>query len=373
MMQNWLPILYLIIAGLSCSECWGYRNSALIIEDARCFKLTNFAGFKVLEVMNPDLGSNPEIRYLLVPREQKIPEGSNAYQIIRTPVTKFISLSTTHIFPLDVLGVLNLLIGVARSEDISNPEILERIKTGLIKEVGLFQKSSLESIVELNPDLVFVYGSNAPGEDLDSLKRMNIPLVFVSEFLESTPLGYAEWIKFFGVIFQQEQIASKHYSQLKANYETLSTTAKGLNKKPSVFVNIPYGGTWFMPGGGSYLARILADAGAIYPWHDNESSGSLRLSFETVIDKAGGADYWINPGNFLSLNSLRKSDPRFQIFNAFKKGAVYNMNRKILDNRPDDYFATALANPDKLLKDLIFIFHPTLLPEHRSEWYHQLP
>ena len=127
-----------------------------------------------------------------------------------------------------------------------------------------------------------------------------------------------------------------------------------------------------MPGGRSYIAKILSDAGTNYLWSENQSSGSLKLSFESVVEKASNADFWINPGNFTTLQSLAESDPRFRIFSAFRRGKVFNMNRKIAYQLPDDYFSMALSNPHKLLKDLIHVFHPGLLPRHKPEWYHQL-
>ena len=343
------------------------------VDYAQCFHIREFSGFPVLDVLNPNQRDKLDASYILIPRAIKVSSEFNDYQIIRTPVNRYVTLSTTHVFPLKVIGVLDKMVGIARSQDVSDQEIQKRLKRGEIKEVGLFQKATVETIVELAPDLVFVYGSGAPGEDLDSFRRMNIPTVLVSEFLESTPLGYAEWIKFFGVIFDQNPLAANHFSVVESEYKRLSNAASKLNDRPTVFANIPYGGTWFMPGGKSYLARILTDAGASYPWLDEPSAGSLKLSFESVIEKAVQADYWINPGNYLSLDSLKKADPRFQIFHAFTSGKVFNMNRKLLQKKPDDYFAMALSNPHMLLRDLIHIFHPSLLPRHELEWYHQLP
>jgi len=342
------------------------------VEIAQCFQVRYEGRRKILKVLNPGVAESNAFEVVLLPRDEEMPPGNSGQTVIRTPVKRYVSLSTTHLHSLKTLGVLDGLAGIARARDISDEGLKKRLMEGSLKEVGLFQKSSLEILVDLEPEVIFIYGSGAPGEDLDHLKRLQIPVVLVSEFLESSPLGYAEWLKFFSLFFDRESVANEVFKKVRRHYRTLKQVALSQKIKPTVFANIPYGGTWFMPGGQSYFATILKDAGANYLWDMAPLSGSLKLSLESVIEKAAEARVWINPGEHATLGSLRDADPRFRIFSALSRGQVFNMNRKSLGGVSNDYFSVGLSNPHRLIKDLIQIFHPGLLPNHEPEWYHRL-
>ena len=342
------------------------------VEIAQCFQVRYEGRRKILKVLNPGVAESNAFEVVLLPRDEEMPPGNSGKTVIRTPVKRYVSLSTTHLHSLQTLGVLDGLAGIARARDIGDEGLKKRLMEGTLKEVGLFQKSSLEILVDLEPEVIFIYGSGAPGEDLDYLKRLQIPVVLVSEFLESSPLGYAEWLKFFSLFFDRESVANEVFEKVRRHYRTLKQVALSQKIKPTVFANIPYGGTWFMPGGKSYFATILKDAGANYLWDMAPLSGSLKLSLESVIEKAAEARVWINPGEHATLGSLRDADPRFRIFSALSRGQVFNMNRKSLGGVSNDYFSVGLSNPHRLIKDLIQIFHPGLLPNHEPEWYHRL-
>lgn len=342
------------------------------VEIAQCFQVRYEGRRKILKVLNPGVAESNAFEVVLLPRDEEMPPGNSGKTVIRTPVKRYVSLSTTHLHSLQTLGVLDGLAGIARARDIGDEGLKKRLMEGSLKEVGLFQKSSLEILVDLEPEVIFIYGSGAPGEDLDYLKRLQIPVVLVSEFLESSPLGYAEWLKFFSLFFDRESVANEVFKKVRRHYRTLKQVALSQKIKPTVFANIPYGGTWFMPGGKSYFATILKDAGANYLWDMAPLSGSLKLSLESVIEKAAEARVWINPGEHATLGSLRDADPRFRIFSALSRGQVFNMNRKSLGGVSNDYFSVGLSNPHRLIKDLIQIFHPGLLPNHEPEWYHRL-
>src|SRR5262249_21380263 len=145
-------------------------------------------------------------------------------------------------------------------------------------------------------------------------------------------------------------------------------------KRPTVFANTPYQGTWFMPGGKSYLAQFFADAGADYLWKDDPSTGSVSLSFESVFDKAADADFWVNAGFFWTQKAdALADDSRCEHVAAFNSGQVYTNNGHVNANGGSDCFESGVADPDRILADLVKIFHPDLLPDHELYYYRQLP
>jgi iron complex transport system substrate-binding protein len=128
-----------------------------------------------------------------------------------------------------------------------------------------------------------------------------------------------------------------------------------------------YNGVWYMPGGNSYIAHLFRDAGADYLWKEDTSAGSLGLSFETVLEKAEKAGYWLikyNSPDNLTYEGLIKSNPNYAFFDAYKKRKIYTCNTGKVT-----YYEDVPIHPDRILKDMVWIFHPELLPEYQPEYY----
>lgn len=290
---------------------------------------------------------------------------------IEIPIKKFVSLSATHISHLKKLQVLDKLVAVSRIQDINEPSLISRFQKGQLKQVGMIQSINLESIVELQPDTVFGYYSMGLENQIQQLSKLGIKMLHVNEFLESTPLAYAEWIKFFGVLFNKVDLAESKFEVMRTQYEAISRMARK-NKRPKVLVNIPYGGTWFVPAGDNFMAHLIRDAGADYVFSKIPGNYNLKMSVEAVIEAGLDSDFWLNPSLHTHKASLLKSDPRFANFKAFQKNQVFNNTQALLENRTNDYFSRALSNPHLLLADLVQIFHPELLPDRKLEWFHAL-
>jgi ABC-type Fe3+-hydroxamate transport system, periplasmic component len=232
---------------------------------------------------------------------------------------------------------------------------------------------NVEQALDLNPDLIMTYGVGNPEFDAHpKLLEAGLKVVLNSEYMESTPLGRAEWIKFTAAFFNQEMAANKAYAAIANRYREIAAKAREVANKPTVLANAPFRGTWYMPGGKSYVAQLLADAGATYLWADDTSSGSQPLSFEEVFERAQNADFWLNPGSAKSLSELQQIDERFSQFTAFQKGNVFNNNKRLNENGGNDYWETGVTNPHLILADLIKILHPELLPDHELFFYQQL-
>jgi iron complex transport system substrate-binding protein len=282
-------------------------------------------------------------------------------------------MSTTYLPHLVELGVTEALVGVDTLQYISTPEIIALGKAGKLVEIGSGAQVNVEQVALTAPDLIMTYGSGFPDYDAHpKLIEAGYKVALNGEFAENTPLGRAEWIKFTALFFNAEARANAYFDGVVSEYERLVALTERVSARPSVLINTPFQDVWYIPGGKSFAARFLLDAGASYAWADDESTGSLPLSIEDVFAKASDAEFWVNVGFFGSLKDLEAADARFAQFAAFKNGKVFNNDKRTNENFGNDYFESGVIRPHVILADLIKIFHPELLPDHELVYYRQL-
>ncbi|MBC7863854.1 MAG: ABC transporter substrate-binding protein, partial [Bacteroidia bacterium] len=228
------------------------------------------------------------------------------------------------------------------------------------------------------PDLIITYGMGNPETDVNrKISEAGIPIAISIDHLETSPLARANWIKFVAAFFEKGELADSIVNEIEKKYTDLKAMANPLSSaksapKPKVLTEIKLNDTWFVPGGKSFMAELLNDAGADYIWRDNEKTGSLTLSYEEVYLKALEADYWLNLSNWNSLKDCNAQDERNINFKAFKNKNLYNNNAILNKEGGNAYWETGLISPDEILADLIKIFHPDLLPEHKLKYYKKL-
>jgi iron complex transport system substrate-binding protein len=302
------------------------------------------------------------------------PPGFEKSQVFTTPVSSVISLSTTHLPHFSKLNVVDKLIGVSDIKQVTTPDFIDRIKAGKVVSVGNNSTVNVEKVLELNPELVTTFGTgNQQTDSFPKLLEAGLKVAINAEYMEDTPLGRSEWLKFTALFFNKEEDAEKIFAEIAKKYEDIATKAKAVKNRPTVFVGFNFKGTWHTPGGNSYVAKYLADAGANYLWSEDKSSGSLPISFEAVFERAANADYWLNlRQSWLSLKDVVTEDNRYGDFNAFKKGNLYNNNARLSPNGGNDYWQSGISNPDVVLSDLIKIFHPEILPNYNLFYYQKV-
>lgn len=337
------------------------------------FTIEYFGHYKVLTVNTPYPGATESFQYALVQCGAPKPEGFTEEQIIEVPVKSIVTMSTTYLPFLEQIGVLDRLVGLDDATYVSNPTVLKMAADGKLKTIGSGAAVNVEQALDLQPDLIMAYSSGSPEYDAHpKLIEAGLKVALNAEWLDTSPLGRAEWGKFIAAFFNKEAQAEKIFDETAQKYEALKALAAKAKTKPVVFVGTPYEGTWYMPGGRSYAAAFLVDAGATYPWADTTDTGSLFLSFEEVFDKAKDADFWLNVGFVPDLKSLVNQDARFADFAAYKKGNVWNNDARTTPNGGNDYYESAVARPDVVLADLIAILHPELMKDHTLTYYRQL-
>ena len=321
--------------------------------------------------VNSGSGSHQPETYLL------IPAGSSnmaniAGNTIKVPVKNLVVTSTSHIPFLSMLGVSEYLAGFPNTKYVSSATVRERIEMGLVKDVGTVNGLNFESLISLQPELVVSYASGADRTQLDQLNQSGIPYVLLQDFMEETPLGRAEWIKFMGLLTGRSAQADSVFDYIEKNYLDLKGLTDGLQEKPTVFSGILYGDTWFAPGADSFAAKFIEHAGGDYTWKDLNGSGSAELSLEAVFDRNMDTEFWIGAGQYTSKTALAEADTRYSNFRAFQTDHVYNYHGSIGPTGGFEYFELGGARPDLVLSDLIKILHSDLLPEYQPYFYKKL-
>ncbi len=343
------------------------------IKYAKGFSIECYQNHKIVWVRNPWKGSTKVFTYLLKARGSQTPNYPEVDQVVYIPVERIVSLGTSNLPSLESLDLLDKLVAVGDEKLISNREVRKRISERRIKSVGWSANVNLEKLISLSPDLVITFGTGQSGMDrLKEMGDLNIPFVLNGDYMEATPLGRAEWIKFIAAFTHTDELAKAHFDSIELQYKKTIGLISNVKYKPSVFTGSSFNGVWYVPGGNSYFAVFLKDAGAEYLWDDNRSDGSLPLDYESVFSKAYDADIWLNPGSWQSLNDLLRANPKYGLFNTFKDKAVFNNNRRLSPNGGNDFWETGLANPHLVLLDLVKIFHPDLLPDHELIWYRKM-
>ncbi|MBX9656566.1 ABC transporter substrate-binding protein [bacterium] len=305
--------------------------------------------------------------------EHELTRDASKKDALPIPVQRIICLSSSHLGFLEELDALDIVAGVTNKKYVANSTIRRRIDDGKVKEIGEGTQLNLERILILQPDLVLAYGVSAADlEILEPIKRAGIPLLICADYTEQSPLGRAEWIKFFGLLTGKLSIAESRFESIRGNYQTLAEAGRRVEPKPTVLVNADFQGTWYVPGGDSYMAQFIRDAGGNYMWAGERSTRVQRLDFESVLARAQKADIWINVGMWTSLDEGKANNEKYALFDAFQKGNVYNHHRPGNEQLGNDFFERGVVRPDLVLGDLLKVFHPSLREKEPFVWYQRL-
>lgn len=340
---------------------------------ANGFSMERGNGFWIVEVLKPWTGAEKKFSYLILDENIASPTG-NFDAIIQLPTNKVILTSTTQIPHLDLLEETKKLVGFPNLDLISSPKTRALIKEGKINDLGTGVSANPEMVIDANPDWIMI---STLGDDLrylELLKAAGISAVINGEYVEQHPLGRAEWIKFTGVLLGKYEEAKAQFEQVEAAYleaENLASTIPD-SEKPTVLSGVMYQDIWYAPGKDSWGAKILENAGGKYIFEDQQGTGSVQLNYEFVLDRAMECSYWIGSADFFSIKAMGEAEPRYEAFASWKMGNVYSYTQKRGETGGLEYFELGYMRPDLILKDLIKILHPELLPDYELYFYEQL-
>lgn len=368
--------LLLIVLLSACKE--SIVNDAESLEKialsyASGFTISKGNDFWQLEVTQAWTGTDRVFKYLVLGENTEKPAG-DFDAIIQLPVEKVILTSTTQIPHLDMLDATGKLIGFPNLNLISSDKTWAQIDAGKVAELGAGPSANTEMVIDLAPDWLMVSTLGDDLKYLDLLAQAGIPAVINGEYVEQHPLGRAEWIKFTGVLLGKYEEAKVVFEQVENDYleaERLSGSVVD-SLRPTVLSGVLYQDIWYAPGSGSWGANILQNAGGDYIFSNQKGTGSAQLNYEFVLENALEADFWIGSADFPDLETMGKAEPRYKAFKAFKSGNVFSYTQKKGREGGLEYFELGYMRPDLILKDLIKILHPDLLPGYELYFYQQL-
>ncbi|TDN81238.1 iron complex transport system substrate-binding protein [Salegentibacter sp. 24] len=339
---------------------------------AKSFSISDFGDYYLLKTTTPWPNAENSFTYLLAKKNAEIPEHLDYDQRVQIPVEKMVVTSTTHIPALEILNEETSLIGFPGLDYISSEQTRKLINSGKIKELGRNESINTEVLIDLNPDVVVGFAINGNNKSFETIQKTGIPVMYNGDWTEKTPLGKAEWIKFFGVFYDKLKDAERIFNNIETAYVDAKKLAKSAEKSPKVLSGAMYKDQWYLPYGNSWQAQFLKDANANYIYSETQGNGSMALSFESVLAKARDVEFWISAGQFTSYSKLLEESPHYQQFDAVKDKNVYSVSLTKGETGGVIYFELAPQRPDLVLKDLVSIFHPELLPNHKRIFFKAL-
>ena len=383
------------------------------LQYSKNLKIGNSCGEKVAEIRSIGGSDTLVKRFVLRPKGSDrgtLPKGLEGATVLQVPLARAVALSSAQVGFMARLGLENAIAGVGEGKYIADSALYERVQKGEVAEVGSGPTLSLEKLLALKPDLVMNFATGGAYDDYRRIEALGLPLMLTSEWQEEHPLSKAEWIKLFGMLFGVDSLASAVYEQSKDDYlasfnkpgleiaspsarnDTLSSsnggvagvsparggseqqrgsegeTSPGNNSEkklsslvsrlsskqcPRVLVGMSYGGVWYAPGGQSYTAQLIRDAGGRYLWAGTEER-ELRLPLEQVIALADSADIWINPGMFSTAEEILGAEPRVARIKAFREKRVFQNDGRKGPGGGNDFYESAVAKPEKVLNDFVW-------------------
>lgn len=306
--------------------------------------------------------------YLIVDRSESIPDNLPEGTVIRTPIRKAVVYTTTVASLIEEAGCIENICGICETEYVTSKEARRRIGQGLIADLGPSTSPNVEKIVEIEAEAIIA--SPFENSSYGSAEKLGLPIIEAADYMEGTPLGRAEWIKFYALLFGEKEVGDSLFSLTEARYKVLKELARSAGTRPTVMLERKYGGQWVLPAGQSYIATMHADAGADYIFRDEKGGGVTSLSFETVLDRAVDADFWLlkyNAPASMTYDGIEAENPRYKAFKPFVGHTIYACN-----TATSTYYDDITLHPDAILADFIHIYHPDLLPDHKLKYYFPL-
>ena len=351
-------ILYSIFILFILASCTGntakapnqQSSDSLELKYAQGFSIQYFADYKEVVVYSPWVKGTVYAKYYLVKdKNVKTPADGTKVQV---PLNTLAATSVTHFEFLSLINELQTVNAVCSPNIIYNAEINKRLKEGKINAV-----------------MMSGYNQNDPYAQ--RVAQAGVPVIFNNEWMETSLLARAEWIKFVAAFYDKEKQADSIFADVDKRYNDIKVKAAGVKNKPRIMVGSNFRGTWYMPSGRNFMGNLFADAGAYYFYANDTTAGSLPLNVETVLKNFSETDIWLSC-NFKTINELLKSDSKHGLFKPVKLQQVYSFNKRLLPSTANDFWESAVARPDLLLSDVIAILHPDLLPGYELVYAEKL-
>ncbi len=325
----------------------------------------------LIRIPTPWQGERAEEQQLFIARGGEAAPRGYRGPVLQDAAHRIVCMSSSHVAMLDKLGAVERIVGVSGINFITNPYIREQ--RDRIADVGYDGNINYELLIARAPDLVLLYGVTGASAMEQRLRELGIPYLYIGEYVEEDPLGKSEWLVVMAELLGCRERGKELFREIPGRYNALKAlAAEATSPRPKVMINTPYGDSWFMASSTSYVARLIADAGGDYLYKRNTANHSLPIDIEQAALLTAEADIWLNVGDVRSLEELRLRFPKFARTSCVERGEVYNFDKRRHAEGGNDYWESGVMHPDLILRDLIAIFHPGLLPEYEFEYYRKL-
>jgi len=339
------------------------------IKYAQGFEIDYFEHYKKIIVKNPwQKGKIQQILYLV--ENQKVSTPKDGLKIV-VPVTKIAVGSTTCYGFLELLGELNSVKGACSVNLAYNKIIRQNIDNKQVMDLGDAYNPNIEQIIMLQPQIFMLPSYSQQDELVKRLVNANVSVVYDNEWTENSLLARAEWLKFAAAFYNKEHAADSIFSEIEKRYFEAKKITENVQQKPAIIVGSNFKGTWYVPGGKSYMAQLFADAGGDYFFKNDTTTTSLSMSFENILKNFHDADIWLNCP-VKTLDELFAMDERHKLFKAAQNGNVFAFLKRCSESGANDFWESGIVAPDAILKDVIWALHPSLLPDYQTVYIMKL-
>jgi iron complex transport system substrate-binding protein len=362
-------ILFSACTGKNSNQQKAQSLDSVTLSYAKGFSIRVFPEYKEVIVYSPWVKGSVYAKYFLVDNEKVIVPTGGTKVIV--PISSIAATSVTHFEFLKLLGELQTVNAVCSPNIIYNQEIRKRIAEGKITDLGDPFNINVEKTLQLKPNALMMSGYNQNDPFAQRVAQAGVPVIFNNEWMETSLLARAEWIKFVAAFYGKSSMADSIFSVIAERYNDIKRKALSVKNKPQIMAGSNFRGTWYMPSGRNYMGQLFIDAGARYYYANDTTAGSLPLNIETVLKNFSETDIWLNC-NYKTMGELRKADSKNSLFRPVKLGQVYSFNKKLLPSTANDFWESAVARPDLLLSDVISILHPEILPGYETVYAEKL-
>lgn len=371
MMLIRVSTVFMFLFFISCTKKTSVEKvlpSTNEVKYASAFEINNYPNLTVLKVTKPWPNASKGLTYVCAKNKALIPDSLKQYPFIQVPLKNIVVTSTTHISSMVNLNSEHTLKGFPHTEYISSHNVRKLIDSGLVKDLGESEKLNFEKTIDLKPHAIVALSIDDNVSAFEQFEKAGIPVIYNADWLEASPLGKAEWIKFFGVLFDKQKQATVFFNEVVKNYEDAKKMVATVKKKPTVISGGLYQDIWYAPQGESWMASFINDANGRYIWNNTKGTGSLAISLEQAMERGLNAEVWIGPSSFTSYNDLLKANPNYRLFKSVKSKNVYSYSIKIGATNGVLFYEEAPNRPDLVLKDFIYVLHPNLLQNYKPSY-----
>ena len=313
-------------------------------------------------------------------RENSALQMGKACDIVRTPLESNVVFTAPHCQLMYELGCKNAITGVCDKDYINIPDIKERVKLSdgkastsdtdkVIIDCGSSMQPDIERIIALKPEGLFISPFENSG-GYGKLDKLHIPIIETADYMETSPLGRAEWMKFYGLLFKSEERSDSLFSSIEKEYLALKAEAAKLPLGLSILSERKMGSVWYVPGGKSTMGILLKDANAKYIFADDTHSGSLAYGPERILSKGTQIDVWAFKyfgGKALSKSDLLAEYEGYKALKTFNQNSIYQV-----DTSTQPYFELTSFHPEILLREFIILAHPKATQFGKLRFYQHL-